>query len=172
MKLQGGDRAGVRPATSADLADATGCIAGRLLRVLDEQGERARWLKTRRPEGVARPQLDDERAATSSSSLEPEMRGVSARYLFHSMTSAASSEQQDRRRVGKLRCRGARGGSAGSSTWAPEEIPSRIIETPGVQTIGRRDPLDPESPAVGSALGFWRAEAYEPDRLLRPTPTV
>jgi uncharacterized protein DUF2867 len=29
---------------------------------------------------------------------------------------------------------------------------------------GRRDP---ETPSVGSALDFWRVEAYEPDRLLR-----
>jgi hypothetical protein len=31
----------------------------------------------------------------------------------------------------------------------------------------RRGRRDPESPAVGSALDFWRVEAYEPDRLLR-----
>ena len=31
----------------------------------------------------------------------------------------------------------------------------------------RRGRRDPETPAVGSALDFWRVEAYEPDRLLR-----
>ena len=31
----------------------------------------------------------------------------------------------------------------------------------------RRGRRDPELPAVGSALDFWRVEAYEPDRLLR-----
>lgn len=31
----------------------------------------------------------------------------------------------------------------------------------------RRGRSDPETPAVGSALDFWRVEAYEPDRLLR-----
>jgi len=31
----------------------------------------------------------------------------------------------------------------------------------------RRGRRDPERPAVGDALDFWRVEAYEPDRLLR-----
>ncbi|HZD87578.1 MAG TPA: SDR family oxidoreductase [Gaiellaceae bacterium] len=31
----------------------------------------------------------------------------------------------------------------------------------------RRGRRDPETPTVGSALDFWRVEAYEPDRLLR-----
>jgi uncharacterized protein YbjT (DUF2867 family) len=31
----------------------------------------------------------------------------------------------------------------------------------------RRGRADPETPLVGSALDFWRVEAYEPDRLLR-----
>jgi len=31
----------------------------------------------------------------------------------------------------------------------------------------RRGRRDPETPAVGSALDFWRVEAFEPDRLLR-----
>jgi hypothetical protein len=31
----------------------------------------------------------------------------------------------------------------------------------------RRGRRDPETPAVGSVLDFWRVEAYEPDRLLR-----
>ncbi len=31
----------------------------------------------------------------------------------------------------------------------------------------RRGRRDPETPAVGSPLDFWRVEAYEPDRLLR-----
>jgi uncharacterized protein YbjT (DUF2867 family) len=31
----------------------------------------------------------------------------------------------------------------------------------------RRGRADPETPAVGSALDFWRVEAYEPNRLLR-----
>jgi uncharacterized protein YbjT (DUF2867 family) len=31
----------------------------------------------------------------------------------------------------------------------------------------RRGRRDPETPVVGSALDFWRVEAYEPDRLLR-----
>jgi len=31
----------------------------------------------------------------------------------------------------------------------------------------RRGRRDPETPAVGSALDFWRVEAYEPERLLR-----
>jgi uncharacterized protein YbjT (DUF2867 family)/ligand-binding SRPBCC domain-containing protein len=31
----------------------------------------------------------------------------------------------------------------------------------------RRGRRDPETPAVGSTLDFWRVEAYEPDRLLR-----
>jgi Protein of unknown function (DUF2867) len=31
----------------------------------------------------------------------------------------------------------------------------------------RRGRRDPETPALGSTLDFWRVEAYEPDRLLR-----
>ncbi len=31
----------------------------------------------------------------------------------------------------------------------------------------RRGRRDPEAPAVGDALDFWRVEAYEPDRRLR-----
>ena len=31
----------------------------------------------------------------------------------------------------------------------------------------RRGRRDPETPTVGSALDFWRVEAFEPDRLLR-----
>ncbi len=81
------------------LTGATGYVGGRLLRVLEERGERVRCL-TRRPEAVA--SHCDRTTIVAGDVLEIEslrsaMSGVeTAYYLVHSMTSAASFEEQDR----------------------------------------------------------------------------
>ena len=82
------------------LTGATGYVGGRLLRVLEERGEGVRCL-TRRPEAVA-PHRDTttivEGDVLELESLRPAMRGIeTAYYLVHSMTAAASFEEQDRR---------------------------------------------------------------------------
>ena len=60
------------------LTGATGSVGGRLLRVLEERGERVRCL-TRRPEAVA-PNRDTTTIITGDvlelESLQPAMRGV------------------------------------------------------------------------------------------------
>lgn len=59
------------------------------------------------------------------------------------------------------------GGSVGwyfaDSLWRIRGFLDLLVGGPGLRR-GRRDP---ETPAVGDALDFWRVEAYEPDRLLR-----
>lgn len=59
------------------------------------------------------------------------------------------------------------GGSAGwyygNALWRLRGLLDLLVGGVG-RRRGRRDP---ETPAVGSALDFWRVEAYEPDRLLR-----
>ena len=82
------------------LTGATGYVGGRLLRVLEERGQRVRCL-TRRPEAVA-PHRDTTTIVAGDvlelESMRPAMRGVeTAYYLVHSMTSATSFEEQDRR---------------------------------------------------------------------------
>jgi uncharacterized protein YbjT (DUF2867 family)/ligand-binding SRPBCC domain-containing protein len=59
------------------------------------------------------------------------------------------------------------GGSAGwyygDGLWRLRGFVDLLVGGVGLRR-GRRDP---ETPAVGSALDFWRVEAYEPERLLR-----
>jgi len=59
------------------------------------------------------------------------------------------------------------GGSAGwyfgDGLWRLRGFVDLLVGGVGLRR-GRRDP---ETPAVGSVLDFWRVEAYEPDRLLR-----
>ncbi|MFN0153249.1 MAG: SDR family oxidoreductase [Gaiella sp.] len=62
------------------------------------------------------------------------------------------------RRIG-----GATGWYFGNPLWRLRGFVDLLAGGVGVRR-GRRDP---ETPAVGSALDFWRVEAYEPDRLLR-----
>jgi len=62
------------------------------------------------------------------------------------------------RRIG-----GASGWYYGNSLWRLRGFIDLFAGGVGVRR-GRRDP---ETPTVGSALDFWRVEAYEPDRLLR-----
>jgi uncharacterized protein YbjT (DUF2867 family) len=82
------------------LTGVTGYVGGRLLRVLEERGERLCCL-TRRPEAVASDRDSTTIVAgdvLDRASLAPAMRGVgTAYYLVHSMTSASSFEEQDRR---------------------------------------------------------------------------
>jgi uncharacterized protein YbjT (DUF2867 family) len=62
------------------------------------------------------------------------------------------------RRIG-----GANGWYYGNALWQLRGFLDVLVGGVGLRR-GRRDP---EMPAVGSALDFWRVEAYEPDRLLR-----
>ncbi|MEX0892993.1 MAG: SDR family oxidoreductase, partial [Gemmatimonadota bacterium] len=59
------------------------------------------------------------------------------------------------------------GGSVGwyfaDRLWRIRGFLDLLVGGPGLRR-GRRDP---EIPAVGDAVDFWRVEAYEPDRLLR-----
>ena len=62
------------------------------------------------------------------------------------------------RRIG-----GATGWYYGDTLWRLRGFLDLLAGGVGLRR-GRRDP---ETPTVGSALDFWRIEAYEPDRLLR-----
>jgi uncharacterized protein YbjT (DUF2867 family) len=62
------------------------------------------------------------------------------------------------RRIG-----GETGWYYGDSLWHLRGFLDLLVGGVGLRR-GRRDP---ETPVVGSALDFWRVEAYEPDRLLR-----
>jgi uncharacterized protein YbjT (DUF2867 family) len=132
------------------LTGATGYVGGRLLRLLEERGERVRCL-TRRPEAVA-PNRDSTTIVAGDvlelESLRPAMRGVwTAYYLVHSMTSA-SFEEQDRRGAANFAaaareagvCRivylgglGA-GGDLSSHLSSRQEV-GRILACSGVQTV-------------------------------------
>ena len=133
------------------LTGATGYVGGRLLRVLEERGERVRCL-TRRPEAVAAHRDTTTIVAgdvLELESLRPAMRGVeTAYYLVHSMTSATSFEEQDRRgaanfaaaareagvrRIVYLGGLGA-GGDLSSHLSSRQEV-GRILADSGVQTI-------------------------------------
>ena len=133
------------------LTGATGYVGGRLLRVLEERGEGVRCL-TRRPEAVA-PHRDTttivEGDVLELESLRPAMRGIeTAYYLVHSMTAAASFEEQDRRcaanfaaaaREAGLRrivyLGGLGAGSDLSSHLSSRQEVGRILAGSGVQTI-------------------------------------
>jgi len=62
------------------------------------------------------------------------------------------------RRIG-----GGNGWYYGNALWRLRGFLDLLVGGVGLRR-GRRDP---ETPSVGSALDFWRVEAYEPDRLLR-----
>ncbi len=62
------------------------------------------------------------------------------------------------RRIG-----GENGWYYGDSLWRLRGLVDLLVGGAGLRR-GRRDP---ETPAVGSSLDFWRVEAYQPDRLLR-----
>ena len=133
------------------LTGATGYVGGRLLRVLEERGERVRCL-TRRPEAVASHRDTTTVIAgdvLEIESLRPAMLGVeTAYYLVHSMTSAAGFEEQDRRGAGNFaaaaREAGVRrivylgglgaGGDLSSHLSSRQEV-GRILADSGVQTI-------------------------------------
>ena len=133
------------------LTGATGYVGGRLLRALEERGERVRCL-TRRPEAVASHRDTTTIVAgdvLDIESLRPAMRGVeTAYYLVHSMSSAASFEEQDRRGAGNFaaaaREAGVRrivylgglgaGGDLSSHLSSRQEV-GHILADSGVQTI-------------------------------------
>ena len=62
------------------------------------------------------------------------------------------------RRIG-----GKTGWYYGNALWRLRGLLDLLVGGVGLRR-GRRDP---ETPTVGSALDFWRVEAYDPDRLLR-----
>jgi len=82
------------------LTGATGYVGGRLLRLLEERGEPLRCL-TRRPEALSTHR--DTTAILAGDvldieSLRPAIEGIgTAFYLIHSMGSAGSFEEEDRR---------------------------------------------------------------------------
>ena len=133
------------------LTGATGYVGGRLLRLLEERGERVRCL-TRRPEAVA-PHCDTTTVVAGDvldvESLRPAMRGVeTAYYLVHSMTSATRFEEQDRRGAGNFAAAareagvrrivylgGLGAGSDLSSHLTSRQEVGRILADSGVQTI-------------------------------------
>jgi uncharacterized protein YbjT (DUF2867 family) len=62
------------------------------------------------------------------------------------------------RRIG-----GTAGWYYGDALWRLRGLVDLLVGGVGL----RRSRPDPETPAVGSVLDFWRVEAFEPDRLLR-----
>jgi uncharacterized protein YbjT (DUF2867 family) len=62
------------------------------------------------------------------------------------------------RRIG-----GSQGWYWGNALWRLRGLADAMLGGVGM----RRGRPDPETPAVGSTLDFWRVEAYEPDRRLR-----
>ena len=147
------------------LTGATGYVGGRLLRAA--RGARGAGALPGPPPGGRRraPRLDDDRRAATSSSASPCARrcaGVEiAYYLVHSMGSATSFEEQDRRGAAQLRRRGARGGRA------PDRLPRwarrrrRSLEPPR-EPPGSR----PHSRRLGRADD--RVPGLDRDRLGQP----
>jgi uncharacterized protein YbjT (DUF2867 family) len=133
------------------LTGATGYVGGRLLRRLEDRGERVRCL-TRRPEAVI-PHCGTTTIAggdvLDAESLRPALDGVeTAYYLVHSMGSAGSFEEEDRRaaryfaaaareagvrRIVYLGGLGA-GGDLSSHLASRQEV-GRILAGEGVQAV-------------------------------------
>jgi uncharacterized protein YbjT (DUF2867 family) len=133
------------------LTGATGYVGGRLLRLLEERGERVRCL-TRRPDAL-RPERDTTTVVAGDvleiESVRSAMRDVeTAYYLVHSMSSAASFEEQDRRGADNFAAAareagvrrivylgGLGAGSDLSSHLASRQEVGCILADSGVQTI-------------------------------------
>ena len=135
------------------IAGATGYVGGRLLRLLEERGERLRCL-ARRPEFLrARAAPSTEIVAgdvLDEATLAPALRGVdTAYYLVHSLGSAGSFEEQDRRGArnfgGAARAEGVRriiylGGLGEDTKSLSPHLRSRhevgeVLRSSGVQVI-------------------------------------
>jgi uncharacterized protein YbjT (DUF2867 family) len=122
-------------------------------------------------EAIARALLNEDRAFAETrwsdalSSGEPTTRAPRGRTLGRLVDSrtrkvpvAPGRAFAPIRRIG-----GSTGWYYGNALWRLRGLLDLLVGGVGLRR-GRRDP---ETPAVGSALDFWRVEAYEPDRLLR-----
>jgi hypothetical protein len=151
-----------RPSRLALLTRATGSVRDRLLRRLEEKGERVRC-RTRQPEdrGFAETRRSD---AVSSASLRPDRcEGIRHGKLLVDSRSArvqapAVQAFDPIRRIG-----GETGMYFADRLWQLRGLLDLLAGGVGVRR-GRRDP-DELTP--GTTLDFWRVEAYEPNRLLR-----
>lgn len=123
------------------------------------------------PAAIERARLNEDREfahtrwsdALSSSGMSPSWGGVrvgsrivDSRSIEVSVPPVAAFAPV--RRIG-----GARGWYYADFLWCIRGWLDLLVRGPGLRR-GRRDP---ETPAVGDTLDFWRVEAYEPDRLLR-----
>ena len=137
------------------LTGASGYVGGRLLRVLEERGERVRCL-ARRPEFV-RPRVGARTEVVRGDALEPDSLGAAlagvdtAFYLVHSMGSRRSFVDEDRRAAEHFgraaRAAGVRRlvylGGLGSATGLSPHLASRqevgrILRESGVPTVELR----------------------------------
>jgi uncharacterized protein YbjT (DUF2867 family) len=118
---------------------------GRALRNEDEEIARTRWSDALSSGGSSRPAA----ATVHGRIVDSRVREVpvAPRQAFEPI-----------RRIG-----GAAGWYYGDTLWRLRGFLDLLAGGVGLRR-GRRDP---ETPAVGSAIDFWRVEAYEPDRLLR-----
>jgi uncharacterized protein YbjT (DUF2867 family) len=133
------------------LTGATGYVGGRLLHLLEEHGDRIRCL-TRRPEALSDRDATVEVVAGDVLDIEtlpPAFEGVDvAYYLVHSMGSAGSFEEEDRRAAANFAAAAAEAGlrrivylgglGAGpdlSSHLASRQEVGQILSRSGVQVI-------------------------------------
>ncbi|MCK7531949.1 MAG: NAD(P)H-binding protein [Marinilabiliales bacterium] len=125
---------GMRPGARLILVTgATGYVGGRLLRLLEDRGERVRCL-ARRPEylrGRARPATEVVAGdVLDPASSPPALQGVdTAYYLVHSMGSSGPFEEQDRLGAGHF------GGGRPEGGPAPDHLSRRARR-------GHRRPVD------------------------------
>jgi uncharacterized protein YbjT (DUF2867 family) len=145
----------VNPARLVLLTGASGYVGGRLLRVMEQRGERIRCL-ARRPEAllVGAPTTEVVTGdVLDLDSLRPALAGVDvAYYLVHSMGAPGSFEEQDRTAAANFataaRAAGVRrivylGGLGSESRRLSDHLSSRqevgrILRESGVQTIELR----------------------------------
>jgi hypothetical protein len=122
-------------------------------------------------EAITRALLNEDREIAETRWSDALSAGGSARWTPNSPVGGRLVDSRERevplppaqafapvRRIG-----GATGWYYGDALWRLRGFLDLLAGGVGVRR-GRRDP---ELPIVGSALDFWRIEAYEPDRLLR-----
>jgi uncharacterized protein YbjT (DUF2867 family) len=122
-------------------------------------------------EAIARALLNEDREIAETRWSDALSAGGSARWTPDSPVGGRLVDSRERevplppaqafapvRRIG-----GATGWYYGDALWRLRGFLDLLAGGVGLRR-GRRDP---ETPTVGSALDFWRVEAYEPDRILR-----
>jgi uncharacterized protein YbjT (DUF2867 family) len=122
-------------------------------------------------EAITRALLNEDREIAETRWSDALSAGGSARWTPNSPVGGRLVDSRERevplppaqafapvRRIG-----GATGWYYGNTLWRLRGFLDLLAGGVGLRR-GRRDP---ETPTVGSALDFWRIEAYEPDRLLR-----